>query len=298
MSLYWEGYAIVQSMIRQFNLLLPYWLLGVMTGTILSTYAGNKIGSFVAEIAKSKLEIVVLFAAGALGVISPICMYGTIPLVAALGKKGVPQHILATFMMSSILLNPNLLILSFTLGSKIALLRLFVSLAAGITAGILVKLIYKGKKLFSFEGFEGQANCSSVNRTGIKKFAHNLNKTIVITGQYLLIGIFLTAIFDRYFPIKDIKVLLGSRSLVSVFLSASVGVPLYLCGGGTIPIIRSWLNAGMGAGSAVAFMISGPATKLNNLSAVKMVLGARNFIVYIVYSISFATLSGVLINLF
>jgi len=35
----------------------------------------------------------------------------------------------------------------------------------------------------------------------------------------------------------------------------------------------AWLDNGMSMGSAAAFMITGPATKLTNLGAVKMVMG-------------------------
>ena len=51
------------------------------------------------------------------------------------------------------------------------------------------------------------------------------------------------------------------------------GVSLYSCDGcGTIPLIRKWLMMGMSMGSASAFMITGPATKITNLGALKIVL--------------------------
>ena len=51
----------------------------------------------------------------------------------------------------------------------------------------------------------------------------------------------------------------------------------------------------MGAGTA--FMITGPATKITNLGALKIVLGIKNFIIYLVYVMLFALLSGLLIDL-
>jgi uncharacterized membrane protein YraQ (UPF0718 family) len=58
-----------------------------------------------------------------------------------------------------------------------------------------------------------------------------------------------------------------------------------------------WLRNGMSMGSATAFMITGPATKITNLGAVKIVLGARRFTLYILFSIVFAYLSGVLVDI-
>lgn len=54
----------------------------------------------------------------------------------------------------------------------------------------------------------------------------------------------------------------------------------------------------MSRGSAIAFMIAGPATKLTNLGAVKIVLGGRNFCFYVAFSILLATLLGLAVNLY
>jgi uncharacterized membrane protein YraQ (UPF0718 family) len=80
-------------------------------------------------------------------------------------------------------------------------------------------------------------------------------------------------------------------------MAATIGVPLYICGGGTIPLLQQWLFDGMSMGSAAAFMITGPATKITNLGAVKIILGARRFGIYIVYVMFFALISGLIINL-
>ena len=53
----------------------------------------------------------------------------------------------------------------------------------------------------------------------------------------------------------------------------------------------------MSMGSAAAFMITGPATKITNLGALKIVLGARRFIIYIVFVMLFSLMTGLLTNL-
>ena len=72
---------------------------------------------------------------------------------------------------------------------------------------------------------------------------------------------------------------------------------LYACGGGTIPLLQSWLAEGMSLGSAAAFMITGPATKITNLGALKICMGWRRFWLYLGYVMLFSLLSGLLINL-
>ena len=51
------------------------------------------------------------------------------------------------------------------------------------------------------------------------------------------------------------------------------------------------------AGSAAAFMITGPATKITNLGALKIALGAKNFALYFAFVILFSLLTGFLVNI-
>ncbi len=53
----------------------------------------------------------------------------------------------------------------------------------------------------------------------------------------------------------------------------------------------------MSMGSAAAFMITGPATKITNLGAVKIVLGTKRFAAYLVFTVLFALLTGWIVDL-
>ena len=53
----------------------------------------------------------------------------------------------------------------------------------------------------------------------------------------------------------------------------------------------------MSMGSAAAFMLTGPATKITNLGAVKIVLGIRRFLLYIGFVMIFSLATGMLANL-
>ena len=89
----------------------------------------------------------------------------------------------------------------------------------------------------------------------------------------------------------------GGNEAFGVLMAATVGVPLYTCGGGTIPLLQAWLMDGMSMGSAAAFMITGPSTKITNLGALKIVLGLKNFVIYIGFVMAFSFLTGLVVNL-
>ena len=50
-------------------------------------------------------------------------------------------------------------------------------------------------------------------------------------------------------------------------------------------------------GSAAAFMITGPSTKITNLGALKIVLGLKRFLLYLTFVMVFSFLTGLVVNL-
>ncbi|MBQ3645961.1 MAG: permease, partial [Synergistaceae bacterium] len=56
------------------------------------------------------------------------------------------------------------------------------------------------------------------------------------------------------------------------------------------------LADGMSMASASAFMITGPATKITNLGALKIVLGLKNFIMYLAFVILYSLLNGLIVD--
>lgn len=106
----------------------------------------------------------------------------------------------------------------------------------------------------------------------------------------------LSALFQRYVPADGFAALFGRSEGFGVLLAATIGVPLYACGGGTIPLLQQWLAIGMSMGSAAAFMVTGPATKITNLGALKIVLGLQRFCLCLAFVMAFAFGSGMVVN--
>ena len=49
-------------------------------------------------------------------------------------------------------------------------------------------------------------------------------------------------------------------------------------------------------GSAAAFMLTGPATKITNLGAMKIVLGWKRFLIYLSFVMLFSLCTGLLVD--
>ena len=271
-----------------------YWVFGILLGSAISVFAKKWIHAAAEFLGKKIPGIIGLFFASALGIASPLCMYGTIPICAAFSKKGVKDDFLAAFMMSSILLNPQLIVYSVALGSKILAVRIASCFLCGIVAGLVVK-IYCGK-FFDFSAFE-EPREKDTDKNFFLRYLKNVLRNVRATGFWFLLGIFLSAVFQRYVSADVVARLFGRNEGFGVLMAATVGVPLYVCGGGTIPLLLDWLANGMSAGSAAAFMITGPATKITNLGALKIALGVKNFALYILFVMAFSFGTGILVNL-
>lgn len=110
-------------------------------------------------------------------------------------------------------------------------------------------------------------------------------------------GVLLSALFQRYIPAESFARLFGTANEgFGVLMAATIGVPLYACGGGTIPLLQTWLLDGMSLGSAASFMITRPATKLTNLGALKICMRIRHFLYYLGFVMGFSLLTGILVN--
>ena len=279
----------------QFRQIFQYWVLGILIGSAISVFLKDRIHGLFRAMSESKYGLLGLIPASLLGIASPLCMYGTIPLAASVHKSGMRDDWLAAFMMTSILLNPQLIVYSAALGPAALTVRIVSCFLCGIVAGLLVHAFFRGRDFFDFSGFE-ERKSRDTDPNLLMRYLKNVGRNIRATGPMFLLGILLYALFKRYVPQEIMVDVFGGNEAWGVLMAATIGVPLYACGGGTIPLIQGWLAEGMSLGSAAAFMITGPATKITNLGALKIVLGFRRFLEYILFVMLFSFLTGIVVN--
>lgn len=279
----------------QLRQILPYFVLGIVLGSVISVFVKDRIHNTFRSLHDKKLGIFGIVIASILGIASPLCMYGTIPLAASFSKSGIKDDWLAAFMMSSILLNPQLIIYSTALGTIALTIRVASCFLCGIVAGLLVRWRYRDKTFFNFAGFD-EPKSHDTDPNLFLRLLKNIGRNIRATGLWFLLGVALSALFQRYVPADVVSGLFGENEGFGVLMAATIGVPLYACGGGTIPLLIQWLADGMSMGSAAAFMITGPSTKITNLGALKIVLGVKRFLLYLAFVMVFSLATGILVN--
>jgi uncharacterized membrane protein YraQ (UPF0718 family) len=260
-----------------------YVLLGAFAAALIAQLMSHaKIRAFLTR--RGSAPVVV---ASVLGILSPMCSFAAIPLAGGLLAVGVPLAPLMAFMIASPLMNPSLFIITWgVMGPEMALARTVSALFLGILGGALVELaLARGWSSFdvplraTFAAGDAMPSCSGSGAVPLGKqvrafFRHALHMTVFIS-KYFILALFLAGAVQALVDPGWIAALLGGGGFKSVLLGGLLGIPLYVCGGGTVALIGVLVSMGMGQGAALAFFITGPATKISTLVALNAVLRRR-----------------------
>lgn len=275
--------------------LLPYVLLGVLASESLRYTPVARL----LENGCHRHPLVAIPAAALLGMVSPLCTYGTVPVVLELLRAGVPIAPLATFLSASSLMNPQLLLITWGgLGPHITVARVLAVFTFALLLGALMHFLPL-RWLVSSELRPAQSTPSkSPPRFTVTSFLKNSRKTFEFVGFYVVFGILLGATIEVVIPGRWIVAVFGESGWYQILLAALLGVPLYACGGGTVPLLNSLIAQGMAPTAALAFLIAGPATRITPLMALATIVRPLVVMTYVVLLIAYSVLAGLIYGLF
>ena len=83
----------------QLRQIFGYWVLGILLGSCVSVFLKDRIHGVLRSMRRSRMGLWGIVPASLLGIASPLCMYGTIPLAASFSRSGMRDEWLASFMM-------------------------------------------------------------------------------------------------------------------------------------------------------------------------------------------------------
>ena len=275
--------------------LLPYLAAGIMVGELL------KFTSWTQLVYKgvSKSPAVSVITASVIGIISPLCTYGTVPVVIELYKSKVHIAPLFAFLAASSLMNPQLFIMTAGgIGLEMALVRTLAvfafSVAAGMACYVIPEKLIVRKDISCYD--DGGAHIISREKKLfiVKQYGVNCLRNMRHLGLYLVIGIFLGAIIELYVPKSLISAAFRAGRVQSILAGALLGIPLSPCGGSAIPVVSGMIANGMGKGTALAFFIVGPATRPAPLAAMATLFMPLCLAAYCLFLIVSAVLMGLM----
>ena len=279
-----------------FSAIWLYVILGVISGEVLKFTSWTRI--IYNCISKSKFIGIII--AAILGIVSPLCTFGTVPVVLQLFKAGVPLAPLIVFLSTSSLMNPQLFFYTLGgLGLEMAVVRVIAVFVFGLILGILLykaplTILINPNILPRGNGADEALQQAIIKEFSWRTFLNNTWHSLEYIGYYLLIGVFLGAVVEVITPDKWIAFIFNSGGWLVVIGASLVSIPFYSCGGGIIPLIRSFMQMGMSKGAALAFFLVGPATRITPLMALAAVLRPGFVVLYVLLMLAFSMISGLI----
>lgn len=282
---------------------IPFILLGSFISAVIQVFVSDKVISKVLP----KNKFLGIMGASLMGFVFPVCECAIIPIARRLMKKGVPASIAVTFMLAVPIVNPVVLLATYSAFYDrpiVVLLRAVFGILAAVTIGFLIEIV-QGKEIpVKEEVFQNQGDifcgCGynhqySVKRSKISSVLEHTTIEFFDISKYLIIGAVLSSVFQAFVP-RSIITSLGMHNLYSIIVMMLLAFVLSVCSEADAFIARTFLNQ-FTLGSVSVFMILGPMLDIKNT----IMLGAsfkKGFVIrLIIYIFSLCYIIGCIINI-
>ncbi len=275
--------------LKQYGLeIIPSLLLGfLLSGIIHEFVPQNLVNKYF-----GKKDIWSLLRVSLIGIILPLCCFGSLPVAVGFKKKGMPLGSILAFLattpatsISAILITYKLLGLKFTI---------YLCLAV-ILMGIIIGII--GNLLKVKNGMKNESDiCPMCEEVSSHLFHMHHQKSFrkriisILTysfidlpkeiGLELVIGIILAVIVATISPIGILikKYLSGPYGYLFAII---FGLLMYICATASVPLVAAFLNQGLNIGAGMVLLMAGPITSYGTILVIKKEFGLKVFIIYI-----------------
>ena len=288
----WQAASIAEHYLRDtytLRVLASFWDLAaqlwyfVVLGALFSTLAWRYLPKTRIRRALQQRANGSIVASTLLALISPLCTFAAIPVAGRLINMGVPAAPLVAFVVASPLMNPSLFVYTAgTISIEMAVARLITAASVGLLAGFAVQSALRRLTFAVRTAVPAEhASAKTDGRSEVRILAQRFRTDLLFIAKFFGLGIFIAALVKTFLSQELVLALVGPGSVWAVPVAVALGVPLYACGGGSIPIVESMMQMGMSPGAALGFFIAGPATKFSTLTMLGAVWGRRILLFYL-----------------
>lgn len=243
-----------------------------------------------------------------LGAVTPFCSCSTVPILVGLLKSGAPFSGTISFLITSPILNPAIIILFLTFfGLKATIIYAIFTFIIAVVIGLLLdKLGYqKEVKNVSLKGENNdELTYEKLEGTFLEKnktaFKHAFAESLVLLRQvipYLLLGAGIGSFIYEFIPQDLLSNFAGKSNFLSVPVATIVGIPMYIRAETMIPIARILIDKGVGYGTMVALIIGGAGASIPELSILNSIFKKKMMIAFVLSIFFVAVITGYVFNI-
>ena len=133
-----------------------------------------------------------------------------------------------------------------------------------------------------------------LNRGELVAWMKETLRFVRLIVPWLLVGVFAAGIIRAGVPQSVIVSVVGGNSVLANLAASVVGSVMYFATLTEVPIVRAFMDLGMGKGPALALLLAGPALSLPNMLVIRSIMGTRKTLVYIGLVVVMATITGLI----
>lgn len=237
--------------------------------------------------------------ASLLGVPMPLCSCSVIPAAVGLKKDGATDGAAVAFLVSTPQTGLDCIAVSTAfLGFPFALFMVFSTFLTGVVAGWLVDITTPVVPPGAAAAAPARERNSSPTWTGKMRELLRFSFGVVMNDiwAWVALGIAVSAVISVFFPPNSLAQYAWTQGFMGMFAVLAISIPLYVCATGSVPIAAALVAAGLPPGSALVFLMAGPATNAATLGAVYRTFGKRVVGIYLAVIVSASLLLGSCFN--
>jgi HEAT repeat protein/uncharacterized membrane protein YraQ (UPF0718 family) len=239
-----------------------------------------------------------MFGACILGAILPICSCGVVPLARAMMALDIPKRTVIAFLVVTPILNPFVIFLSYgVIGIEYTILRIVGTFALAIAMGLIIERVVGAEETDETgEICKFCKSCASPSSADSNSGLINGWRLMGLLHRYIIIGTILGAAMATYMPMGMVTKYLGS-DIFGLIFAVTVGIPLYLCSGEEVIMLKPLLDLGLPMGHAVAFTIAANGICITSIAVLFGALGRKTTVALVILFWVLSFLLGYLINM-
>lgn len=228
--------------------------------------------------------------AALMGVPLPLCSCGVLPAAIGLRKAGASKAATVSFLISTPESGVDSIAVTYALIDPLmAIIRPIAAFLTALVAGLAEILV--GRETTDTPIISSRttttaapACCHTTVPTVRQRLRSGLRYAFVdlladITPTYLL-GIGLGGLISYLIPTSMVEQYFG-QGWSAMLMMLVVGIPMYICASASTPIAAALIMKGMSPGTALVFLLAGPATNITALPVIAKSLGWRSVAIYL-----------------
>ena len=250
--------------------------------------------------------------AAVLGTPLPLCSCSVLPAAIEMRRSGASKGSTVSFLIATPENGADSIAVSYALlGPFFTVVRPIAAIVTAMVAGVMTEVIVKDDEkkgeVKEEEKVAASSCCSSDEDEGgrccgggdakegergnllvrIVKYAFlDLYRDLAF---WMIVGLVIAAVVQAFVPAEKLTEV-GS-GLGAMLVMLVVGVPLYICATASTPLAAAMLLAGVSPGSALVFLLAGPATNVGSLAIIRREIGNVATGIYLV-SLAVCTLGA------